>query len=225
MIYFFHVQTFISELERFHKNSIIFSFHLLPYIFFVLICCCFWLIIITICCSVIYFLTIFSKWTLWLSFCYKSEVQKQQALKHKKIQTNRSKSTSHNWQTMTFWTHYRKLLFLKRSAWACAFFAANQSTAAAVFQPCPTSVWFHLGLNTWSELIFSISPAKSWKLHKLLKLISSFYLLNLGLPTRGGSARKGYLFFRLHVYEKVGISPIEVYERVAKSVISAWNMI
>ena len=24
MIYFFHVQTFISELERFHKNSIIF---------------------------------------------------------------------------------------------------------------------------------------------------------------------------------------------------------
>ena len=122
MIYFFHVQTFISELERFHKNSIIFSFHLLPYIFFVLICCCFWLIIINICCSVIYFLTIFSKWTLWFSFCYKSEVQKQQALKHKKIQTNRSKSTSHNWQTMTFWTHYRKLLFLKRSAWACVFF-------------------------------------------------------------------------------------------------------
>ena len=37
-------------------------------------------------------------------------------------------------------------------------------------------------------------------------------------PTRGGSARKGY-FFRLQVYERVGISLVEVYKRVGKSVI------
>ena len=28
---------------------------------------------------------------------------------------------------MTFWTHYRKLLFLKRSAWACVFFFCRKS--------------------------------------------------------------------------------------------------
>ena len=39
-------------------------------------------------------------------------------------------------------------------------------------------------------------------------------------PIRGGSAQKGYLtFFTLQVYESVGISRVEVYERVGKPVI------
>ena len=38
---------------------------------------------------------------------------------------------------------------------------------------------------------------------------------------RGGSARKGYLFlvFRLQVYEREGISLVELYARIGKSVI------
>ena len=36
---------------------------------------------------------------------------------------------------------------------------------------------------------------------------------------RGGSVRKGGTFFRLQVYERVGILLAEVYERVGESVI------
>ena len=39
----------------------------------------------------------------------------------------------------------------------------------------------------------------------------------------GGSAQKWYLF-RLHVYESLGISLVEVYERVGKSVILVCKM-
>ena len=43
---------------------------------------------------------------------------------------------------------------------------------------------------------------------------------SLEWPIRGDFARKRYLqFFRLQVYERVGISLVEVYERVGKSVI------
>ena len=38
-------------------------------------------------------------------------------------------------------------------------------------------------------------------------------------PIRGGSVRKGGTFFRLQVYERVGILLAEVYERVGESVI------
>ena len=37
-------------------------------------------------------------------------------------------------------------------------------------------------------------------------------------PIRGGSARKGYLFKASGIIERVGVSLVEVYERVGKSV-------
>ena len=40
-----------------------------------------------------------------------------------------------------------------------------------------------------------------------------------GTPYKGGSAQKG-TFFRLQVYKRVGISSVEVHDRLGKSVIS-----
>ena len=40
-----------------------------------------------------------------------------------------------------------------------------------------------------------------------------------GIPSKGGSAQKG-TFFRLQVYKRVGISSVEVHDRLGKSVIS-----
>ena len=39
------------------------------------------------------------------------------------------------------------------------------------------------------------------------------------MSARGGGTRKG-AHFRIRAYDKVGILPVEVYERVGKSVIS-----
>ena len=68
--------------------------------------------------------------------------------------------------------------------------------------------------------VFNIA-CKKLKIAQIAQVNQLFLPIEFMFAYTGGSARKGYLFFRLQVYERVGISPIDVYERVAKSVISA----
>ena len=60
------------------------------------------------------------------------------------------------------------------------------------------------------------SKRSVFKWHTVDKMPGGY---SLELPIRGGSAPKGYLFQASGQHERVGIPPVELFERIGKSVI------
>ena len=76
-------------------------------------------------------------------------------------------------------------------------------------------------LTTWYQPMQSVTKTKEIALQRAALPCSKIlhFIFNVGKAYTWRLPQKGYLFFRLQVYERAGFSQVEVHESVGKSVI------